>query len=949
MLFKKRSNSISRRKSIPLYLILVVPFLLQIFAIIGLTGYISLRKARKATDEMIIRLGEEIADRIELHTYSFLEQHHRIHQSILASIEGGRIDVNNFAQLECYFWEQVKQPDVVDYLIFGNPEGNVLAIQREEDGQIIVKVRDRTTNSKRNIYQLDDRCQRGELLGTQGDYDVTTRPWYQAAIVAGTHTWGPIYPEVGEAKLETSPVVPIYTSEKELIGVLGMEISLEQIADFLRDIHISPSGVAFIVDRSGEIVASSTSELPLKIVKGKTERLQAIESSQPIIRATSQKLIEQLDNFEQINRQRDFIFKENGSRIIVEVEPIKGFHGIDWLTVVAIPEADFTKEINSYIRQVIFLCIFALILATVTGIFASRLLSQSIHQISQASQALASGKLNRKVKRSSVNELDILAQSFNQMADQLRQSFSALELANQQLEQRVKKRTKELEAAKVNADNANRAKSDFLAKMSHELRTPLNAILGFTQLINRDENLSAEHRKYMTIINNSGEHLLNLINDILEMSKIEAGRLTFKETKFDLYGLLDSVEAMLHLKAKSKNLELIFDRASELPRYVQTDESKLRQILINLVGNAIKFTRTGSVILQISVVNTLPQNSLPENSLTEPRITNKEVKVLFAVIDTGAGIKSEEIDKLFQPFAQTETGLKSGQGTGLGLPISAKFVQMFGGEISVVSQPNQGSKFSFEVSLKVIEEEQIEKSQLRKKKFIGLAPNQPIYRILVAEDISTNRLLVTDILTNLGFEVREAENGREAISLWLSWQPDLILMDIHMPLMDGIEATKYIKEQEKFKQKRTPIIALTATAFEEQREAILAAGCNDFLSKPFQEEKLLTTIAHYLQVKYVVKTSEQELHPIARSPKNGIVESTGKFEQLNPESLTVMPQEWRENLYNTACKCDDRLLLQLIQEIPAENVHLVAALEDLVNNYRFDTVMQLAEATTEKN
>ncbi|MEC4987088.1 MAG: cache domain-containing protein, partial [Oscillatoria sp. PMC 1076.18] len=461
--------------------------------------YISLHQGRKAIDKMIIRLGEEITDRINLHTQNYLNKPHLVHQSILANIESGNLDLNNFEQLQCYFWEQVKQPDLVDYLIFGNPQGDVLAVQRQKDGQIVVKIRDRTTNSKRNIYKLSDRCRRTELLKTQ-DYDATTRPWYQSALKAGTHTWSPVFPEPGEAILQASPVVPVYSSEKELLGVLGMEISLNQIADFLRETQISDSGVAFILDSSGEIVASSTSELPFKIVAGKTKRLRGEESSQPIIRLTTQKLLEKVNSLEQIDRPQHFIFENNGSPIVVEVEPIKDINGINWLTVVAIPEADFMAEINANTRHAIALCIFALVIATLTGILTSRWLSQPIYRISEASQKLAQGKLHRKIASFQVNELDILSQSFNQMAAQLQQSFSALESANQELEQRVEERTKELQKAKLIADNSNRAKSDFLAKMSHELRTPLNAILGFSQLINRDPNLATENKKYLNII-----------------------------------------------------------------------------------------------------------------------------------------------------------------------------------------------------------------------------------------------------------------------------------------------------------------------------------------------------------------------------------------------------------------------------------------------------------------
>lgn len=349
---------------------------------------------------------------------------------------------------------------------------------------------------------------------------------------------------------------------------------------------------------------------------------------------------------------------------------------------------------------------------------------------------------------------------------------------------RTQQQAEELKEAKEAADAANRAKSEFLANMSHELRTPLNAILGFTQLMQRDSSLSTfEQQQYLNIVSRSGEHLLELINDVLEMSKIEAGRVTVHENSFNLYRLLDSLEDLLQLGAKSKGLQLIFDTTDEVPQYVKTDESKLRQVLINLLGNAIKFSTKGSVTLRVSLV------SCPL-SLT---IDKGQMAIRFEVEDTGQGIAPNDLDDLFKPFTQTETGLKYAEGTGLGLPISQKFVQLMGGEIAVSSMPGQGAKFAFDIQVSPVEEIPIETTQPIGKKVIGLAPEQPVYRILVAEDKLTNRLLLVKLLSSLGFEVREAENGQEAVAMWESWEPHLIWMDMRMPVMNGYEAAKHIK------------------------------------------------------------------------------------------------------------------------------------------------------------
>ncbi len=512
-----------------------------------------------------------------------------------------------------------------------------------------------------------------------------------------------------------------------------------------------------------------------------------------------------------------------------------------------------------------------------------------------------------------------------QIGTQLGVAVQHAELLSQTQQQ-----AEELKQAKEAADTANRAKSEFLANMSHELRTPLNAILGFTQVIQRDSSLSHNQQQYLNIISCSGEHLLKLINDVLEMSKIEAGRLTLHENSFDIYHLLDRLEEMLQLGATSKNLQLNFELTDEVPQYVKADESKLRQVLINLLGNAIKFTTKGSVTLRVSAVNSKEQ-------LTTD---NRRITILFEVEDTGQGIVPHELDSLFKPFTQTETGLKHPEGTGLGLPISQKFVQLMGGQIAVSSIPGQGAKFSFDIQVSSAEETSIKITQPICKKVIGLAPNQPVYRILVAEDKLTNRLLLVTLLNSLGFEVREVENGQEAVAMWESWEPHLIWMDMQMPVMNGYEATKHIKAS--LKGQATVIIALTASAFEEQRQAILSVGCDDFMHKPFREENLLAKISEQLGVKFIYEEDEISIRKGKQQKYSGILNHTIQ-EELSPTFLQVMPTTWVAQLHHAAAQGSDLLLYQLIEQIPKENAPLTVVLTDLVDNFRFDQVMELAQ------
>jgi CheY-like chemotaxis protein len=463
--------------------------------------------------------------------------------------------------------------------------------------------------------------------------------------------------------------------------------------------------------------------------------------------------------------------------------------------------------------------------------------------------------------------------------------------------------------------------------MSHELRTPLNAILGFTQVMNRDALASPQQQEYLGIILRSGKHLLELINDILEMTKIEAGVTNLNETSFDLHHLLDSLFEMLQLGAASKGLQLSFERTAELPQYVHTDQGKLRQILINLLDNAIKFTETGSVTLRVSFAFNRPQT-------TEVNI--EQLQLYFEVIDTGFGIAPEEIELLFEAFTQTETGRKSMRGTGLGLPISRSFVQQMSGELTVESILGEGTTFKFNILSNLAQTTPIQTIQSTRK-VIELEPNQK-YRILVAEDDLASRQLLVHLLTSVGFQVQEAVNGQEAVALWQSWQPHLIWMDIQMPIMDGYEAVKQIRlaenqdilaslNQADKMSISTIIIALTSNVFEEQRNAILKTGCNDFMCKPFQENLLFEKMAHHLKVRYLYK-SEQSIPQIFPLPIS-----------LTKQDLNVMPSEWIQQLYQAALAMDDQLVTDLIQHIPEAQTALSNLLMNLVDNFRLDIII----------
>lgn len=911
----------SKRRS--LRTVLVIPFVLQIFAAVGLVGYLSFRNGQQAVNDLASQLRRETSTRIQDQVTQYLKAPALANQINLDDLQRGQWSLQDLKSQERQAWHlmQLFHPSVQVVSVVTN-RGTLRGVERYGDDTdeklLVANGRGQSYLS----YAVDDQGNPTKLLTTTENFDGTARPHYVAVARTGKAVWT-VFPSVSTQQLLLCLSNPIHDDNHNLLGIVNAFYSLADTSQFLSSFQISETGAMFIVERSGLLVANSFSERPFTTSSdGKQQRLKASESDNPLIRQTAEYLNARSNGLADINDVQSLDFTINGERQYVQVTPLKDDQGLDWLIVVVVPEADFMGQINANNRTTVLLCLAALSIATALGILTARWVTRPILRLNQAAKDIAKGEWNDAVELDRNDELGELATSFNQMAGQLKESFETLE-------QRVAERTTELaesnqqlEQSKEKAEVANQAKSSFIANMSHELRTPLNAILGFSQLMTRSKTLPTEHQENIGIISRSGEHLLTLINNILDLSKIEAGKTTLNPKRFDLYRLLNDLEDMFRLKAEDKKLQLLFEHLPHVPRYVQTDEVKLRQVLINLISNAIKFTEEGGISLKITGMNPSGVDA-DASSLT----------LHFEIEDSGAGIAAAELDSLFEAFAQTQSGKNSQEGTGLGLPISRKFVQLMGGEMSVSSQVGHGTIVKFDIQVIEVDSADEETVSLRRQ-VMALAPGQPQYRILVVDDKDINRQILVKLLTPLGFEVKEAGNGQEAIDLWQQWQPHLIWMDMRMPVLGGIEATQYIKAQAN--GTHTKIVALTASSLEEERAAILAVGCDDFMRKPFRAGEIFDAMAKHLGVVYVYEAASSLQDQ--QQKQSAIVE-------LQPSDLNIMPTQWMTEFHSAAIAGRDQQLMELIQRIPDQQSALVKALNQLVNHFAFDTLVKLTQLT----
>jgi signal transduction histidine kinase/DNA-binding response OmpR family regulator len=491
--------------------------------------------------------------------------------------------------------------------------------------------------------------------------------------------------------------------------------------------------------------------------------------------------------------------------------------------------------------------------------------------------------------------------------------YLRLAASNRDLDAKVR----ELGAARDAAHEASQAKSRFLANMSHEIRTPMNAVLGFAQLLLRDSELTADQRKHLETISRAGDHLMALIDGILQLAKVEAGHESLHDSSFDLRGLLDDVKRLFESRALQKGLTIAVQASADVPRFIRADEGKLRQVLSNLIGNAVKFTTKGGVIVRVGAT------------------MGDRQRLHFEVADTGPGISQSDIGRLFQKFEQTEAGRRSQQGTGLGLALCREFVRLMGGQIEVDSQYGRGSVFRFEIPFVLVASGQLPQVGLVRRSTRLVKESGRDYRVLVADDIDDNRTLVTNLLTLVGFDVKECADGTQAVALFETWPAPLLLIDRHMPQMDGLEAIRRIRRSPG--GDRVKIVCISASVYGDDQQAALAAGADAFLNKPIRDGLLLEQIGQLLGVRY--QDVEANAGPSVTAKDTAVLEAS---------DLARLPSALREELRQAALRASLGNLRASIDKIAAQDEQLAVALSALVDQFAYARILGLLSGTPTK-
>jgi signal transduction histidine kinase/CheY-like chemotaxis protein len=810
---KKKQSSIRGTISVS-FIILMVSTL---FAV----GYILFSNWKASADSIIKKMENEVSRNISNEIDELINISINTNKINYNLIQNRIIDLSNKEKRDAFFAGVVKSSKEEIYSFsYGMENGEYYGARRNKDNNIEIYRSTAETNGHSRYYSVTEDLQEGEFVEDFGAFDPRTRDWYKKAKEKNAPIFSPLYKHFVKDDLALSAAYPIYNKEGILQGVLGTHITLSRLNKYLNEIVKDNKGYAYIIEKaSGELVANSRRKANfINISDGKIERIKIDE-------VENKAILEAWKSYRETS-EGSFMINSENDKIHVKLSEYEG-EGLDWLIITAIPESPFTAEIYKNIETAIVLSILALLSSVIIYMKSTDIILKPINHLISAGEKFSKGDLQQRAKIFKNDEIGKLASAFNSMAEELH-----IHINN--LEEKVKERTVELEKintelkyAKIEADKANKSKSEFIANMSHEIRTPLNAVIGFSELL-RDTMEDEKHKSYIETINVAGNSLLTIINDILDLSKIEAGKIELQYKPIKLCNVFKDIERMFRQKVDSKGIEFLVDIQNDFNDSVLLDEVRIRQILLNLAGNAIKFTEKGYVKLSLRV---------------DASKNKGAVDLRISVEDTGIGIAQSEREKIFEAFKQASgQNMKKFGGTGLGLSITKKFTEMMQGKIFVESSEGKGSTFHVEfynVHIASTEAPTESTSVTCFEKY-----NFSNERVLVVDVIETNRFLLKELLSKAGLSVVTADNGIEAIKAFELEKPALAIIDLVMLGMDGIKLSYKLKESPEFCN--TPIIALSAYAEQEMPEGL---RFDDYLMKPVSTEQLFNKISKYISNK----------------------------------------------------------------------------------------------------
>ncbi len=1159
-------------KPIPLRVLLVATFVLQTVTAVGLTVWLSWRSEQQSIAELNLHLQTESFNNLQVQLNRYLDASKLINQLNAQALTERVVSLKEPEQLTCQFWQQRSLFSVlpVTAIYAGGVDGRFSGLEQHSNQSWQVGRVGAETKGLLYTYATNAQGDATRLLRRGKTYDPRTKLWYQQAIRKGQPVWSKVYRDSSKQQFKLTLSQPVYASNRQLIGVVGVDFTLVQLSAFLRSLRTQNFAALAIIDPDGQAIATSMDDQRHKVEQGVPQSLNVSALEDPLFNALTPRLKRMLQQPPMADKPMSQTILVEGQSRSLWVVPLQDKYKLNLWMVGVVSEPNLIQRMPNHSRETLLLCFVVLMTAILLGLITARKLSQGLQQLIRGGQAIACGNLDQTFPNSFINELSQLSDTFNRMAGHLRQSFDELEARVQnrtaalkkseekfaktfyhhpnpvtisrlrdecfidandsalkllgverevlvgrtsaeldicldpshreqvlqhitshhsvrEIESTLKTRSGELKTilcsadvidldgephlisivqditdrkkveealrrseekfakffhsnpnpitisrmsdgyfvdanagaiafleadwdevigktscdlqvwvdpqdrvqiletlqsrqvvrgqecrlrtrsgivrtvlysaelidmggqvclistindisdrrqaeedlqqAKVQAEDANRAKSLFFSKMSHELRTPLNAILGFAQVLNLDESLCARQKEQLDIISRSGEHLLEMINEVLDIAKIEAGRVEVNVSLFDLHRCLETLKAMFALKAAGKGVSLLLDKTEDVPQFIKTDEGKLRQILMNLLSNAVKFTEIGYVLLKVRIGNH-PSSAPAQNMLC------------FDIEDTGSGIALSELDEIFDAFVQSKLNHTPYVGTGLGLTICREFVRLLGGEISVSSALGKGTLFQFYIPLHIPHE--LKSGQEDSYALLG-SPGarqdliQSSYRLLVVDARSETRQHLVSLLEPLGVDLREAESGEAAIALWSEWEPHLVWMGAAM-VQSG--CAMKLKFEVQLKERHTIIIGLTDSIAEEA--TALISGCDGVLYQPC-EESIQKNLEQYLGIRWTEGLHKGGSMTSSALGMNKPSELGQSCRILTSEYFKDLPVEWIRQVHQAAQAVNNGALYQLIDQIPETHAVLAGTLNYLVQNFRCDMIFEVTE------